>query len=96
MRTAHITIVLVSLLLTLATRGTAAEPWPAEAWTSAKTLTHLDPAFKDDMSGACYNPETETFWVCCNGKPSAFWALKSDQNGSLVVASNNRTQRNTI
>ena len=72
MSKAHISVVLVSLLLTHSTRGTAAEPWPAEAWTAAKTLTHLDPAFKNNMSGACYNPETETFWVCCNGAHRLF------------------------
>lgn len=64
----------------------AAEPWPAEAWTSATTLTHLDPSFKNNMSGACYNPETETFWVCCNGGPSAFWALRRDKSGNWGVA----------
>ena len=92
MRRTYISIVAISLLLANSKRGTAAEPWPAEAWSSAETLTHLDPSFKNNMSGACYNPETETFWVCCNGGPSAFWALKRDQNGSLVVASNNQTQ----
>ncbi|MFA5205168.1 MAG: hypothetical protein WC708_12275 [Lentisphaeria bacterium] len=66
--------------------GRAAEPWPAEPCTAATTLTHLDPAFKKNMSGACYNPETETFWVCCNGGPSAFWALKRDKNGTWGIA----------
>jgi hypothetical protein len=61
------------------------EPWPAEPWISAITLTHLDTAFKKNMSGACYNPETGIFWVCCNGGPSTFWGLKKIPNGSLEI-----------
>jgi len=66
--------------------GWAAEPWPAEAWTAARKLTHLDAAFRKNMSGACYNPETEMFWVCCNGGPSAFWALKKNADGKWGIA----------
>lgn len=77
-------IVLLTLSFTLS--GMTAEPWPAEAWTSAGILTHLDPEFKKNMSGACYNPVTESFWVCCNGGPSAFWELKKDRKGSWSIA----------
>jgi hypothetical protein len=52
----------------------------------------LDPAFKKNMSGACYNSETETFWVCCNGGPSAFWALKRDKNGNWGIAAKGEKQ----
>ena len=85
MKMALIPILIV--LLTTSVLAGATEPWPAEAWAEAKTLTHLDPSFKKNMSGACYNPDTETFWVCCNGGPSAFWALKKDKKGDWVVAS---------
>jgi hypothetical protein len=37
------------------------------------------------MSGASWNPKTRTFWVCCNGRPSAFWALKKSSSGNLVI-----------
>jgi hypothetical protein len=87
MKTAEIAPLIVLLTLSVLTGGWAAEPWPAEEWTSATTLTHLDPAFKKNMSGACYNPKTETFWVCCNGGPSAFWALRKDKNGNWGIAS---------
>lgn len=64
----------------------AAEPWPAEAWDEAELLTHLDADFQNNMSGACYNPETDRFWVCCNGRPSAFWELQRDDAGSWGIA----------
>jgi len=82
--------VLVFLFLANLTIGSAVEtkPWPAEAWPSAKTFSHLDPHFGNNMSGACYNPETRTFWVCRNGRPSAFWALKEDGSGNLSIATN--------
>jgi len=73
-------------MVSVLTAGWAAEPWSAEAWTAATTLTHLDSAFKKNMSGACYNPDTEVIWVCCNGGPSAFWALKKDKNGNWGIA----------
>jgi hypothetical protein len=86
MKKVEMAALVVLLALSVVPKGWSAEPWPAEAWTSAKTLTHLDSAFKNNMSGACYNPETKTFWVCCNGGPSAFWALKQDENGNWCIA----------
>jgi hypothetical protein len=83
---AVIAAVFILLVLSLQPRGWATEPWPAEAATSAVTLTHLDAAFQKNMSGACYNPETETFWVCRNGEPSAFWALKRNKDGNWGIA----------
>ena len=92
MKNAYGLIAVMFILMACAMSIMAAEPWPAEAWTSAKTLTHLDPAFKNNMSGACYNPETDTYWVCCDGGPSAFWALKKDQNGNLALATKGKAQ----
>jgi len=65
----------------------AAGPWPAEAHTRALKLTHLDPAFARNMSGACWNPSNRTFWVCCNG-PGLFWALVADGAGGWRIAAN--------
>ena len=66
-------------------RGLAAEPWPAESWDESEVLSHLDGDFKNNMSGACYNPETESFWVCCNGGPSAFWELQRGGDGNWGI-----------
>jgi len=57
------------------------QPWPGETWQEAENLTHLDPDFKKNMSSATWNPVTRTFWVCCNGGPSAFWALVETGEG---------------
>jgi hypothetical protein len=76
------------LLLCCVRTGQAADPWPAEAWAAAETLTHLDGDFENNMSGAAWNPKTETFWVCCNGGPSAFWALTEDESNSFMIATN--------
>ena len=78
------TILLAMLCIMVESR--AAEPWPAEAWDAATLLTSLDSDFDDNMSGAGYNPETQTFWVCCNGMPSAFWALDKKEDGSWGIA----------
>ena len=86
MKMAQIIVIAVILILTVLPGGWAAEPWPAEAWTPAEILTRLDRDFKRNMSGACYNPVTGVFWVCCNGGPSAFWALESDRNGDWRIA----------
>ena len=64
----------------------AKEPWPGEPWTSAQIFTHLDPDFLNNLSGASWTPETRTFWVCRNGRPSVFWALKLNSDGNLDIA----------
>ena len=76
------------LLLCCVRTGQAADPWPAEAWAAAETLTHLDSDFEKDMSGAAWNPQTKMFWVCCNKRPSAFWALTEDESNSFMIATN--------
>jgi hypothetical protein len=81
----------LTIILTLAfcassaTSTPAQEPWPAESWTEAELFTSLDPDFTHDMSGACWNPITRSFWVCCNG-PGTFWQLAADVTGSLSIA----------
>ena len=65
----------------------AASPWPAEPHTQALSLTGLDPAFVRNMSGACWNPSNQTFWVCCNGL-GMFWALTADAAGNWHIATN--------
>jgi hypothetical protein len=37
------------------------------------------------MSSATWNPVTRTFWVCCNGGPSAFWALQTTGEGDAAT-----------
>ena len=86
MKMAQVSCVLLFPLLGCLLKVGAVEPWPAEPWTAAEKLTHLDPAFRNNMSGACYNPKTGMFWVCCNGGPSAFYGLVKAKNGSLVIA----------
>lgn len=65
----------------------AQRPWPGEAWTTAEILTSLDPDFQNNMSGASWNPVTRQFWVCCNGGPSAFWALEAS-GSTFIIATN--------
>jgi hypothetical protein len=85
----HYFIVAAALVLFVCTgKGRAEFPWPGEEWTAAVRCTHLDPDFRNNMSGACWNPTTRTFWVCCNGGPSAFWALREDGAGGLAIATN--------
>jgi len=88
MKTTFITIITILLLLNFSEISLAAKPWPAEKWSSAKILTHLSPDFRNNMSGACWNPEKKMFWVCRNGGPSAFWVLKNNGAGSLMIATN--------
>ena len=84
MKTKHM-LSIVFFLFT-ANFALATQPWPAEPWTSAQIFTHLDPEFQNNMSGASWNPETQTFWVCRNGRPSVFWALKLNNDGNLAIA----------
>ena len=80
--------VIIFLSLNITEKALAVNPWPAEAWTSAVTFTHLNPDFRNNMSGACWNPNKQIFWVCRNGGPSAFWALKYNNAGGLMIATN--------
>ena len=77
--------VALALALALVARPAyAVAPWPAEPWEQAETLTHLDSDFQINLSGAHWNPDTRTLWVCTNG-PGRFWALVEDGEGSFLV-----------
>jgi hypothetical protein len=52
-------------------------PWPGETWQEAENLTALDDNFTNNLSGAHWNPKTQTLWVCVNG-PGKFLALVQD------------------
>lgn len=62
----------------------ATDEWPAEPWTSATSLTALDADFRNNLSGAHWNQQTRTLWVCLNG-PGKFWALTQNEEGEFVV-----------
>jgi hypothetical protein len=69
----------------------AQSPWPAEDFEDALNLTSVEGPepndFYVDLSGAVWNPETRTLWVCRNGPVTAskLWALREDGAGSFVV-----------
>lgn len=86
-------IVLTVIIFFMLASATAAETWPGEPWDAAENLTALDEAFKNNMSGAAWNPETRMFWVCCNGGPSAFWALEEDGDGSFRIATGKKGEK---
>ncbi|MEN8141526.1 MAG: SdiA-regulated domain-containing protein [Thermodesulfobacteriota bacterium] len=53
----------------------ATKPWPAEGWREAVKLTGLDRHFKNNLSGAHWNPLTKTLFVVTN-KPGKMWRLQ--------------------
>lgn len=61
-----------------------ATPWPGEPWQQAQNLTFLDDDFGKNLSGATWNPETRTLWVCVNA-PGKFLAIVEDCAGSYKV-----------
>jgi hypothetical protein len=69
----------------------AASPWPAEANTQARKIQIGQVFNVPNMSGACWNSATRTFWVCCNS-PGAFWALVEDGAGGWKIRSNGGQQ----
>jgi len=59
-----------------------AEDWPAESFNDAIELTDIEGSgindFYYDLSGAVWNSETDTLWVCRNGpedENSKIWAI---------------------
>jgi len=62
----------------------ASDDWPAEPWSDSEILTYLDNDFKNNLSGAHWNPKSRTLWVTLNS-PSKFWALKEDNHGNFVI-----------
>ena len=77
--------------LGLAPRALAQDPWPAESVADAVNLTSVEGPepndFYVDLSGAAWNPETRTLWVCRNGPTTAskLWALREDGAGGFRV-----------
>ncbi|MES2921172.1 MAG: thrombospondin type 3 repeat-containing protein [Verrucomicrobiota bacterium] len=65
----------------------AASPWPAESNTLAQKVQVGQTFNVPNMSGACWNANTRTFWVCCNN-PGAFWALVEDGLGGWKINTN--------
>ncbi len=63
-------------------------PWPAEPWQQAQVLTSLDDDFGKNLSGAHWNSESRTLWVCVNA-PGKFLALVEDGAGSFKVDTRN-------
>ena len=74
----------IILFLSLSSSAQAAVPWPGEAWSSAVNLSGLDSEFSEDLSGAHWNPETRTLWVCQNGVDKV-WTLVEDGAGNLKI-----------
>lgn len=59
------------------------EPWPAEGEGDAINWTGVEGGFEKDLSGAVWNPETSTLWLCRNaprGK-SKLWGLARNEAG---------------
>lgn len=81
----HPLLLLILLLSPLVTRSA---PWPGEPWQQAQVLTHLDDDFGKNLSGAHWNPQTRTLWVCVNA-PGKFLALVEDGAGSFKVDTRN-------
>ena len=59
-------------------------PWPGEEWSAAVNLTALDSEFALDLSGAHWNEQSQTLFVCQNGVDKV-WELGIDGTGSWVV-----------
>ena len=62
--------------------------WPAENSAEAENLSALGDrldgnAFANDLSGAAWNPETQTLWLCRNAGPSMVWALQQGDDGQF-------------
>jgi uncharacterized protein YjiK len=82
------TFALATLALLLGATSADAQqlqPWPAEPWTQAVHVPHLDPDWRENLSGAHWNPVTRTLWVVCNNPPT-IWALEEDGTGGWRVA----------
>ena len=77
----------LAVLLAGGTSARAVDPWPAESSAAAVRLTDIDPGLDTvNWSGAFWNPDTRTLWICCNS--GTFWALVENGAGSFQVATN--------
>lgn len=77
--------VLLLLAIWLTASIASALPWPGEPWQESQNLTELDDDFGRNLSGAHWNAETRTLWVCVNA-PGKFLALVEDGAGGFKVA----------
>lgn len=78
----------VLCLIFLAQSPGFADPWPAEDWNDAANISDFDSASGADLSGAAWNPVSETLWVCRNGPggtASKFWVIADDGTGDYGV-----------
>jgi hypothetical protein len=65
-------------------------PWPAEQTPQADNLTGIVGIDSHtDLSGAAWNPLTETLWVCRNRGPSKIWALRRNSDGTFNIDTKN-------
>ena len=81
----RITVLLLPLFALLVFPLTAlAAPWPGEPWRESQVLTALDDDFGKNLSGAHWNPDTRTLWVCVNA-PGKFLAIIEDGAGGMKV-----------
>ena len=87
MRIASSLLLTLGLFLTPAV-STATLPWPGEPWQQSINLTSLDDDFVANASGADWNAETRTFWVCINS-PGKFIAMIPDGAGGYKVDQRN-------
>ncbi len=60
-------------------------PWPAEIWQKSTSLTSLDPLFSENLSGAHWNPATQTLFVVTD-YPGYMWRLHWQDGAFDVVA----------
>jgi hypothetical protein len=66
----------------------SADPWPAENWDDAANISDFDSDSGQDLSGAVWNPISDTLWVCRNGPGSSgskFWVIADDGTGDYDV-----------
>jgi PKD repeat protein len=66
----------------------SADPWPAEDWDDAANISDFDSDSGQDLSGAVWNPISDTLWVCRNGPGSSgskFWVIADDGTGDYDV-----------
>ena len=62
----------------------AAQPWPGENWEDAVALGSLNSSFSNgDISGAHWNDNTRTLWLCDNSE-EVIWSL-SESGETFII-----------
>lgn len=84
----HAALSLLAGLAALGPQEAAAPTWPAEEESAATNLSQLSEGFREDLSGAAWNPHTRSLWLCRNGPgaDSRVWRLSEGADGALVLA----------